>query len=290
MRAMTFRLRTTVQPMPSRTESASRTRASIICRSFGSSSASSTVRKRCSWPRSRMRLRMRSSMVTRRNHVRAGAEYRDELKHVVVIGSEHWRAGQKLQHRAASVRVKALHRHENRKHAMALAEGSRGFAERRDVAAIFRVHNGAGLVKINCAILAFFVSAGGDARYVFGNGGFHRPNERMDGAKHEDGSFFVPTSFTERLARVFRGMRLECPGSVSTELGGDAEFAQQILRLHVARDDQRIVHVAGAHVSNQWIHVAGFPAVGKGQLIFRGSQTERPDHHGREGVGEFALE
>src|SRR5258708_19407286 len=125
------------------------------------------------------------AMIGGRTRVRAGAEDRDELKHVVVIGSEHWRAGQKLQHRAASVRVKALHRHENRKHAMALAEGSRGFAERRDVAAIFRVHNGAGLVKINSAILAFFVTADGDSRYSFGTRGFHRPIETMDVLKHD---------------------------------------------------------------------------------------------------------
>src|SRR5258708_34351279 len=112
---------------------------------------------------------------------------------------------------------------------MALAEASRGFAERRDVAAIFRVHNGAGLVKINCAILALFVSAGGNARYVFGNGGFHRPNEGMDGAKHEDGSFFVPTSSTERLVPVILGWPLECTGTVRPQPAGESAFGHTIV-------------------------------------------------------------
>src|ERR1700720_1051012 len=112
---------------------------------------------------------------------------------------------------------------------MALAESSRGFAERRDVVAVFRVHTGAGLVKIDRAVLAFFVSAGSYARDVFRNRGLNRPDERVNRTEHEDGSFFVPARFTEHLARVFRGMRLECPCGVGAELGGDTEFAQQIL-------------------------------------------------------------
>src|SRR5258707_9034085 len=106
---------------------------------------------------------------------------------------------------------------------MALAEGSRRLAKRRDVASVFRLHIGAGLVKINRAILAFFVSAGGDARDVFRDRGLHRPDERVNWTKHEDGSFLVPARFPQRLARVFRGMRLECPSSIGAEFGRNAE-------------------------------------------------------------------
>ena len=72
MRAITLRLRTTVRPMPSRTLSASFSRVSMTCSSFDSSSGSSTESKRCWWPRSRIRLRIRSSMVTPADATRLG--------------------------------------------------------------------------------------------------------------------------------------------------------------------------------------------------------------------------
>ncbi len=36
--------------------------------------------------------------------------------------------------------------------------------------------------------------------------------------------------------------------------------------------------------------MAGFAAVAHGQFIFRGGQAQRADHHGSQGVGEFAFE
>ncbi len=85
----------------------------------------------------------------------------------------------------------------------------------------------------------------------------------MNWAEHEDGSFFVPTCFAQRLARVLRRMRFESPSRVRAQLSGNSEFAQQILRFHVARDDQRIVDITRAHVFDQRIHVPGFRPVGK---------------------------
>src|SRR5689334_17300187 len=120
------------------------------------------------------------------------------------------------------MRIEALHGDQNREDAMAFAEGRRGFAEGGDVAAVFRVHLGAGLMEIDGAVLALLISAGSEACEVFRKGSLHWPNKRMNRAKHEDGSFFVPAGFAQYLARVFRGMRLEGPSGVRAELGGNA--------------------------------------------------------------------
>src|SRR5260370_38075423 len=89
------------------------------------------------------------AVIARRNHVGAGPQDGHELEHIVVIGSEYRRAGQKLLHRAASVRIQPLHGYKNREDAMAFAEGRRGFAEGRDVAAVFGGPYRAGTRKNN---------------------------------------------------------------------------------------------------------------------------------------------
>src|SRR5712692_8544493 len=107
------------------------------------------------------------AMVARGNHVRTGTQDGDELEHVMFVGSEDRRAGQKLQHGTASMRIEPLHRDKDGEDAMALAEGGRSFAKSRDVAAVFFVHLVARLMEIHGAVLAFLAGAGRGARDVF---------------------------------------------------------------------------------------------------------------------------
>src|SRR5690242_11708973 len=85
-------------------------------------------------------------------------------------------------------------------------------------------------------------------------------------------------------------MRLKRPRGIRSKLCGNPQGAQQLLRLLVARDHQRVVHVASAHFLEEAIHVARFASVPKGKFVFRRSQAERANHHRRQRVGELALE
>src|ERR1700731_1703580 len=97
---------------------------------------------------------------------------------------------------------------------MALPKSCRRFTKRRDIATVFCLCLCTRLMEIDGAILAFLISAGGDARQVFRDRGFHRPHERMNRTKHENRSLLVPTRFAQGLARVFRWMRVERPSGV----------------------------------------------------------------------------
>ena len=48
--------------------------------------------------------------------------------------------------------------------------------------------------------------------------------------------------------------------------------------------------VALAHFLNESVHVTCLPPVGKGKLVFGGGQSQRTDHHRRQGVGKLAFE
>src|SRR5712664_54891 len=48
--------------------------------------------------------------------------------------------------------------------------------------------------------------------------------------------------------------------------------------------------VALAHFLNESVHMARLTTVGKRKLVFSRGQTQRTDHHRRQGVGKLALE
>ncbi len=61
-------------------------------------------------------------------------------------------------------------------------------------------------------------------------------------------------------------------------------------RLRVAGDDERLRAVATRHVAHGGIHLAGLGSVAHRELVLHRCQTQRADHHGRQRVGELALE
>src|SRR5579859_7447421 len=85
-------------------------------------------------------------------------------------------------------------------------------------------------------------------------------------------------------------MWLEGPRSIGAKFGGYSKFAKNGLRFGIARDDERILYVCRAHFFNERVHVTRFGAIPDGDLVFRGSETERANHHGGQCVCEFALE
>ncbi len=74
IRAITFRFFTTVRAMPSAMRSPCVASVSSATSNFGSRSGSSTVISNSGWPRSRIRLRMRSSIVMPAEGTSAGME------------------------------------------------------------------------------------------------------------------------------------------------------------------------------------------------------------------------
>src|SRR5882762_1930613 len=50
------------------------------------------------------------------------------------------------------------------------------------------------------------------------------------------------------------------------------------------------MNVARAHRLNESVHVARFAPVSERKLVFGGGQSQRTDHHRRQGVGKLALE
>src|SRR2546426_1857178 len=85
-------------------------------------------------------------------------------------------------------------------------------------------------------------------------------------------------------------MRFERPGRVGSKLSRDPERTQELARFHVSRDDHRILDVALAHGLYDSVHVARLAAVSKRNLVFCRGQTQRADHHRRQGIGKLALE
>ena len=104
----------------------------------------------------------------------------------------------------------------DRKYFVLLLKGAGGADEAVDVMLELAVDFGAGFMKIDSAVLAVFVSAGGEARDIFCERSFHRPHERMNRAKNQDGRIFVPAGITQALcgrrnqAVARRSMRCRC--------------------------------------------------------------------------------
>src|SRR5271167_147859 len=121
-----------------------------------------------------------NAMIARGNHVGCGAKNRDELEHVVVVGSENRNAREFFLNIAASDRVQPLHSDKNWENIMALTKRGERFNKTVDVVPVFFLDFRAGLKKVNCAVLAVLISAGRQAREIFSNRGLHRPNEGMN--------------------------------------------------------------------------------------------------------------
>ena len=173
---------------------------------------------------------------------------------------------------------------------MALAERPRGFAETGNVVLVFSVHLGAGFMEVNRAVLTFLVRAGGGACEVLRDGRLYWPGKRMDWAERQDGRPLIPARLAQRSAPILGRVRVKGPRRIRSELGMNAELAQQCLRLRISRDDQRIPDVTPAHPLDEAVHVAGLGAIADRELVLRRRQAQRADHHGRQRVGEFALE
>ena len=121
---------------------------------------------------------------------------------------------------------------------MTLDERLRRFGEAGSVVTIFPIHLRPRLKKVNSAVLAVFVCAGGRARDVFRNGSLHGPDKWVNRTQNQDRRLFVPARVAQRFSAVFRGVRLERPGRIRPKLRRNAQRAEQRLRFHVARDDQ----------------------------------------------------
>src|SRR5437870_10443246 len=116
---------------------------------------------------------------------------------------------------------------------MALNESPHRLGESRNVVFEFSIHFGSGLKEINGTILAVVIGAGSDARDVFRNGGFHRPDERMNGAEDEYGCLFVPARIARHLSAVLGRMRFNGPGGFRPKPGWNSRGTQRGRRSHV---------------------------------------------------------
>src|ERR1700694_5721047 len=77
-----------------------------------------------------------NSVVPGGDHIGSASENRDELKHIVFIGSENRSARQEFRERAAGLGIEALHGNENRKDTMALSKSCGSFPKARNVLVI----------------------------------------------------------------------------------------------------------------------------------------------------------
>ena len=100
-----------------------------------------------------------------------------------------------------------------------------------------------------------------------------------------------PIPHRAKLAPILRGRAAQtsrqCPCPVPL---GTPSFAEHFLRFSIPCDDQRIAAVSLAHFLQERIHCAGFSAICNAELVLRGCDAERADHHRRERIGKFALE
>ncbi len=112
----------------------------------------------------------------------------------------------------------------------------------------------------------------------------------MNRTDNEDRRFLIPAGFPQYFASVFRWMWFKGPCRVGAKLGWNPERTQKRPRFHVASDDHRVLDVTLAHGLNEPVHVTCLAAVGNRNLVFRRCQPQRTDHHGRQRIGELALE
>src|ERR1700752_3533494 len=103
-------------------------------------------------------------------------------------------------------------------------------------------------MKINRAVIALRIGACNGMRGPLRERSLHRPPERIDRAYRKHRSRAIPSSIAQSLSAIFRSVRLERPRSICSQLGRNAQLAQHLLRFDVARNHERIVAVALAHL------------------------------------------
>src|SRR5437899_3791532 len=166
-----------------------------------------------------------NGVIAGRNHQRTLAQDTYKLENVVVVRSED-RNGSTSELRGkltASAGVQALHGNKNGENFVALEERRRGPRKRGKVARILRIDRRARFMKIDSAVLAVLVSAGSGEREVFRERSFHRPHERQNRTKSENWRFLVPAGVAQHFTGIFGSMRLESPGRVRAEFGGNTQ-------------------------------------------------------------------
>ena len=145
-------------------------------------------------------------------------------------------------------------------------------------------------MKIDRAVMAGLICAGNGVGGPFCDGRADRPPKWINGANREDGGRAIPARIAQRFPSILGAERLERPRGVRAEFRGNAQLAENFLRLDIARYDHGIAAVTLAHSLRQRIHDARFSAVGNAQPILRGSNSQRADEHGGESIAEFAFE
>ena len=130
----------------------------------------------------------------------------------------------------------------------------------------------------------------GVARQISPSDGFTGHQNGLIGQTASTGARPSHPASRQRLAAVFRRVRLERPRRIRAQFARHAQCAQHRLRFLVARDDQRLAAIARAHLREHRVHVAGFGAIADGKFVFRRGDSQRADHHRGQRVREFALE
>ena len=138
--------------------------------------------------------------------------------------------------------------------------------------------------------MAVFVRAGKRPDRRLGERSFYRPPKRMNRAKDEHRRLLIPSCIAQRFSSVFRpsGSKVQAvsvPSSLEIP-----KSAQHRLRFGIARDDEGFSAISTAHFLEHGVHDARFGAIANRQFILGGGDAERADHHGSQGVREFAFE
>ncbi|MFN9956544.1 MAG: hypothetical protein ACK55I_25880, partial [bacterium] len=163
-------------------------------------------------------------------------------------------------------------------------------AERREVAGLLLLHVRSAGVEVDAAEVRVVVGAGEAVRRGLEGIGAHRPDEGVDRADDQDRLLAVPARAGEQLLAEPGGRIAERPGGVRAEPAGDAEAVEDLLRLDVAGDDERALHVARHHRLQALVHRPGLAAVAHRELVLGEREAQRADHHRGQRAGELALE
>ena len=116
------------------------------------------------------------------------------------------------------------------------------------------------------------------------------PRKRIDRTKHQHRRIPVPTSLPQHLLPVFLRQWLKGPTRVGTQFCRHTQLAKNGAGLFISCDDERVSAVARAHLLKHRVHVPGFGAVADGKFVLRRRNSQRPDHHRGQRIGELALE
>ncbi len=152
------------------------------------------------------------------------------------------------------------------------------------------VHFGAGFMEIGPPIVARLISSRDPMSGPFQRGRLHRPEKRIDRTENHDRRAAIPPGVAQRFSSVFRRVRLEGPRRVRPQFALHAQCAEHGLRFRIARDHHGIVAIARAQSRHRRVHIARFGAIADRKLVFHRRHAQSANEHGRERVGELALE